>query len=156
MKVANYIIAIALLAMAQSAFAQQTSQLAIGENTKLNAGGLFTMGYQGDYGDSIQSSHGLDLGFDGKISGYYYNPSFFSFTANPYYDQSRADSDYQSLTGASGVNGTANFFTGTHFPGSLNYNYAENSTGTVGLTGQPNFTTYGKSHGIGVNWSALV
>ena len=157
MKVANYIIAITVLAMAQLAAAQQQpSQLAIGENTKLNAGGLFTFGYNGAYGDDVPSNHGLDLGFDGKVNGYYYNPKFISFTAHPYYDQSRANSSYQSLTGASGVDGTANFFTGTNFPGSVSYNYTDNSTGTLGLAGQPSFTTVGKSHGFGINWSALV
>jgi hypothetical protein len=151
------IMGLVVLAMAQLAGAQQQQQqLSLGENTKVNAGGLFTFGYQGDYGDAVPSDHGLDLGFDGKISGYYYNPQFISFTANPYYDQSRADSSYQSLTGASGVNGTANFFTGSNFPGSVSYNYATNSTGTLGLTGQPNFTTEGRSKGLGINWSALV
>ncbi len=122
MKLANRILGLAILMMAQLVVAQQSS-LNIGENTKLNAGALFTFGYQGDYGDAIPSDHGLNLGFDGKISGYYYNPNFLSFTANPYYDQSRADSDLQSLTGAKGVNGTANLFTGSHFPGSVSYHY---------------------------------
>ncbi len=160
MKVAKLIIAVAVLVMAQLATAQQQqqsqSQLSIGENTKLNAGGLFTFGYAGDYGDAIPSTHGLDFGFDGRISGSYYNPNFLSFTANPYYDQSRNDSSYQSITGASGVTGTANFFTGSNFPGSVTYHYDRNSTGTLGLTGQPNFTTIGKSQGFGVNWSAML
>jgi hypothetical protein len=160
MKVANYIIAITLFVMVQVAAAQQPQQpqqqLAIGENTKLNAGGLFTVGYQGAYGDAIPSNHGMDFGFDGKVNGYYYNPNFISFTATPYYDQSRANSDYQSITGASGVAGTANFFTGSHFPGGFSYHYDKNSSGTLGLVGQPNFTTTGTGHGFGVNWSALL
>lgn len=153
MRVANCIIGLTILVMAQLAAAQQ---LSVGENTKLNAGGLFTFGYTGDYGDQIPSNHGLDLGFDGKFSGYYYNPNFISFTAHPYYDQSRADSSYQSLTGASGVDATANFFTGSHYPGSVTYHYDANSTGTFGLAGQPDFTTYGRSNGFGINWSALL
>jgi hypothetical protein len=152
MKGTKYILGLAVLAMAPLA----VGQITIGENTKLSAGGLATFGYQGDYGDDIQSSHGITAGFDGKISGSYYNPNFLSFTANPYYNQSRADSNYQSLTGASGVNGTANFFTGSHFPGSVNYHYDANSTGTFGLIGQPNFTTVGRSQGFGVNWSAIM
>lgn len=154
MKVANHIIALAVLVMAQLTFAQQQS-LSIGENTKVNAGGLFTFGYDGAYGDQIPSNHGLDFGFDGKFSGSYYNPNFLSFTAHPYYNQSRADSDYQSITGASGIDATANFFTGSNFPGSVTYRYDDNSTGTFGLTGQPNFTTHGKGQGFGINWSAL-
>ena len=155
MKVANRIIGLAGLVMAQLAAAQQ-QQLSVGENTKLNAGALFTFGYAGAYGDEIPSNHGLDFGVDGKLSGSYYNPNFLSFTAHPYYNQSRADSDYQSITGASGIDATANFFTGSNFPGSVNYRYDANSTGTFGLTGQPNFTTYGRGQGFGINWSALL
>jgi hypothetical protein len=168
MKVANRIgglasglaIALAVLVLAQLTAAQQQQQpqqaLSVGENTKLNAGALFTFGYDGAYGDEIPSNHGLNLGVDGTVSGSYYNPKFLSFTAHPYYNQSRADSSYQSLTGASGVDTTANFFNGSHFPGSFTYHYDTNSTGTLGLTGQPNFTTYGKSQGFGINWSALL
>ena len=146
---------LAVLAFAQLASAQQ-SQLSVGENTKMTAGGLFTFGYAGDYGDAIPSSHGLNFGVDGKLDGYYYNPNFISFSASPYYNQSRADSSYQSITGASGVTGTVNFFTGSKFPGSVSYNYSRNSTGTLGLEGQPNFTTYGTGQGFGINWSALL
>jgi hypothetical protein len=152
MKVANLIIGLVVLVMAQLAQAQ----LGVGENTKITAGGLFSFGYAGDYGDAIPSDHGLNLGFDGKIGGYYYKPNFLSFTATPYYNQSRADSNYQSITGASGVDATANFFSGSKFPGSFTYHYDDNSTGTFGLAGQPNFTTYGEGQGFGINWSALL
>ena len=137
MKIANRIIGMMILAMAQLAAAQQAQPLSLGENTKLNAGGLFTFGYQGSYGDSVQSDHGMDLGFDGRVSGYYYNPNFLSFTITPYYDQSRNDSSSQSLTGSSGVVGSANFFTGSKFPGSVSYNYTRNTTSEVGLGGNP-------------------
>jgi len=144
------------MVITQLVYAQnQTQELSIGENTKLKAGGLVSFGYTGDYGNEMPSDHGLTGGVDGQISGYYYNPNFLSFTATPYYNQSRNDSDYQSLTGSSGIDGTANFFTGSHFPGSANYHYDRNSSGTFGLTGQPNFTTIGKSQGFGINWSAL-
>jgi hypothetical protein len=153
MKAIHRIVAlVVLVAIAPTAFAQLT----IGDNTKLNAGGLFTFGYSGDYGDQIPSQHGLDFGFDGRLSGYYYNPNFISFTATPYFNQSRANSSYQSLTGASGVTGSANFFSGSKFPGSVSYHYDANSTGTFGLVGQPNFTTVGRSQGFSVNWSELL
>ena len=132
------------------------AQVQIGDNTHLNAGGLFTVGYAGDYGDQIQSSHGLQFGASGNLSGHYYNPNFLNFNATPYYNQSTADSSYQSLTNASGVAATANFFTGSHFPGSVNYHYDYNSTGTFGFPATPNFTTQGNGQGWGVNWSALV
>src|SRR5579864_5642497 len=159
MSLAKRIIGLAVLAMAQFAYAQnqnQTPELSIGENTKISAGGLFTFGYSGNYGDVIPSAHGLTWGLDGKLSGYYYNPNFLSFTATPYYNQSRSDSTYQSLTGASGIDTTANFFTGSHFPGSVSYHYDRNSSGTFGLAGEPSFTTIGKGQGFGINWSALI
>jgi hypothetical protein len=161
MRMAEWIIGLTLLGLAPLALAQSqgggpSTELSIGENTKLSAGGLITLGYTGSYADASPSSHGLTWGLDGKLTGYYYNPKFISFTASPYYNESRANSSYQSLTGASGVDGSANFFAGSHFPGSVSYHYDRNSTGTFGLTGQPNFTTLGKGQGFGVNWSALL
>ena len=159
MKVGRQVIGVAVLVMAQVIWVQAQAPpaaLAVGENTKMNASALFTGGYTGDYGDAVPSNHGLDLGVDGKLNGYYYNPNFLSFTATPYYNQSRNDSSYQSLTGASGIDGTANFFTGSHFPGSVSYHYDRNSTGTFGMAGQPNFTTVGTGQGFGINWSALL
>src|ERR1017187_66475 len=139
------------------AFASLASaQVQIGENTQLHSGALLTMGYAGDYGNDIQSSHGLNFGASGNIDGSYYNPNFLNFNATPYYNQSKADSDFQSLTSASGVAATANFFTGSHFPGSVTYRYDYNSTGTFGLASTPNFTTQGNGQGFGVNWSALL
>ena len=161
MKVAHRILALSLLTITPLLYAQnqgqnQTPELSIGENTKLTAGGLFTFGYTGDYGDLVPSDHGLTFGVDGRVAGYYYNPNFISFTATPYYNQSRDNSSYQSLTGASGVSANVDLFKGTHFPGSVSYRYDRNSSGTFGLTGQPNFTTIGKGQGFGINWSALM
>jgi hypothetical protein len=133
-----------------------SAQLHIGENTQMKAGGLFTGGYQGAYGDQIGSTHGLDFALNGTVSGSYYNPNFLSFNIIPYYNQSQANSSFQSITGASGVSGTANLFSGSHFPGSVTYRDDYNSTGTFGLTGQPNFTTHGHGDGFGIAWSALL
>jgi hypothetical protein len=141
---------------AQNQPQSQAQELSIGENTKLTAGGLFTFGYTGDYGDVVSSQHGLTFGVDGRLAGYYYNPNFISFTATPYYNQSRDNSSYQSLTGATGVGATVDLFKGSHFPGSVSYRYDRNSSGTFGLAGQPNFTTIGKGQGFGINWSALL
>jgi hypothetical protein len=133
-------------------------QMKVGDNLQMKANGLLTAGYQGVYGDSsqIQSSHGLDFGIDGTLSGSYYNPNFLSFNLTPYYNRSQANSTFQSLTGASGITGTANLFTGSHFPGSVSYRNDYNSTGTFGLAGEPNFTTHGHGEGFGIGWSALL
>jgi hypothetical protein len=132
------------------------AQLAIGDNIETRAQALVTLGYEGSYGDQIQSNHGLQVGLDGNFSGYYYNPKFLNFDVTPYFNQSRANSSYQSLTNASGVTASANLFSGSHFPGSVSYDYNYNSTGTLGLAGAPNFTTVGTGQGFGINWSALL
>jgi hypothetical protein len=152
-KLAACAIWIAMLALAPGLVAQGVQ---VGDNTHMNAGALLTAGYTGDYGNQIQSNHGLTFGAGGTLSGYYYNPNFLNFNITPYYNQSKNDSDSQSLTNSSGVAATANFFTGSHFPGSVSYHYDDNSTGTSGLVGSPNFATQGSGQGIGVNWSALI
>ena len=155
-RTSSLLAALALLMMAQMAAGQAPSGVTIGENTHLNAGGMVSFGYAGAYGDAIPSSHGLNFGLNGSANGYYYNPNFLNFNVAPYYNQSRNDSESQSLTGATGVSGNANIFSGSEFPGSVNYNYSRNSTGTFGLAGLPNFTTVGNSQGFGIGWSALV
>ncbi len=160
MKVAHRIIGLAVFAATQLIYAQNPGQnqgpaLSIGE-TRLNAGADILGGYSGAYSDVGPSNHSLNFGFDGKLNGYYYNPQFLSFSATPYYNQSQANSTSQSLTGASGINAAANFFSGSRFPGSASYHYDRNTSGTFGLAGQPNFTTIGKGQGFGVNWSALL
>lgn len=152
-RLATCAIWIAMLASAQISLAQGVQ---VGDNTHMNGGALITAGYAGDYGDQIASSHGLNFGASGNVQGYYYNPNFLNFSITPYYNQSKADSDYQSLTNASGVAASANFFTGSHFPGSVSYHYDYNSTGTFGLSAVPNFTTQGTGQGFGINWSALL
>ena len=134
------------------------AQLQIGDDIKMKVGGLATAGYTGYFGDGdgIESTHGLTFGFDGNINGSYYNPNFLSFNVVPYYNQSRNNSDYQSLTGASGISATANLFNGSHFPGSVSFHDDHDSTGTFGLAGQPNFTTHGNGTGFAIGWSALL
>lgn len=148
---AKYIGILAILALPSTL----SAQIKVGDNVHLNASGSFEGGYAGVYGDEIQSSHGINLGLNGSLSGDYFNPNFLNFVLTPYYNQSRDNSSYQSLSGASGIAGTANIFTGSHFPGSVSYHYDHNSTGTLGLTGVPDFTTQGNSQGFSVNWGLL-
>jgi hypothetical protein len=147
-----YLVGLLVLVLAQSSRAQVT----VGDDLRMNLNGLLDAGYSGNYGDAIPSTHGLNFGGSAQLNGSYYNPNFLNFTATPYYNQSRADSGFQSLTDASGISGNANFFTGSRFPGFASYHYDRNSTGTFGLIGTPNFTTVGNSQGFGVGWSALI
>src|SRR6266702_3671863 len=146
-----------LLLLALGLFGQSArAQVQVGDDVRMNLNGSLTAGYSGSYGDQIQSNHSLNYGGDATLSGSYYNPNFLNFTINPYYNQSKADSNIQSLTDASGVIANANFFTGSRFPGYASYNYTRNSSGTFGLTGSPNFTTIGTGQGFGIGWSALL
>jgi hypothetical protein len=132
------------------------AQVQVGDDLRMRMGGLLTAGYNADFGTQIPSDHSLNFGVNAQISGDYYNPNFLNFTLTPYYNRSAADSSYQSLTNSSGVDATVNLFSGSRFPGYASYHYTKDNTGTIGLTGTPNFTTIGTGHTFSVGWSALI
>ena len=70
-----------------------------------------------------------------------------------YLNQSRANSNYQSISDASGVNVSTNIFGGSHFPGSISYSKAYNSEGNYAVPGLANYVTHGDSETFGINWS---
>ena len=130
-------------------------QVQLGElSTSLS--GVVSGGYSADYGNDINSSHSLSLSGNATASGYYYSPNFVSFTISPYYGQSRANSNYQSISDSSGVNFESSIFSGSHFPGAISYAKAYNSEGQFAVPGLPNYTTHGNSDTFGINWSAFV
>lgn len=132
-----------------------TGQVQAGD-LSMNLSGVVSGGYNGEYGNVIQSSHGLNAGGNGTLSGSYYDPNFLNFNFSPYYNQSRANSNFQSIFETSGFNLTSGIFSGSHFPGSINYAKAYSDQGSVGLPGVSNFTTHGNSDTFGVNWSELI
>ncbi len=132
------------------------AQVQVGDELRMTAGGTLSAGYSANYGNDIPSSHGLNFGANGALAGSYHDPNFLNFNIIPYYNQSRANSSFQSLVDSSGVDATVNLFSGSRFPGYASYRYDHNSTGTFGLIGQPDFTTIGNGQGFGVGWSALV
>jgi hypothetical protein len=139
---------VGLVLMARPAIAQ----VQFGDfSTNLN--GSVSAGYSGDYGNQISSDHGLDVGGSGDFSGYFYNPNFISFNSTAYLNQSRANSSYQSISDASGVNFSSSIFSGSHFPGSINYSKAYNSEGNYAIPGAASFSTHGDSQTFGINWN---
>jgi hypothetical protein len=132
------------------------AQVTVGDNLSMNLNAAIIGGYTGNSGDNISSNHGFTLGGSGTLSGSYYNPNFLNFTVTPFYNQSRANSSYQSLTDSTGIDGLVNLFNGSHYPGYVSYQYTRNSTGTYGVIGGPNFTTVGNSQAFGIGWSALI
>ena len=132
------------------------AQVTIGDNLSLSANGTISANYTDTTGNQVGSSHGLGFGGTTGLSGYYYNPNFISFTANPYYNQSRSNSDFASLTNASGVTLSSSIFAGSHFPGAVNYSTAYNSTGNYGIPGINSLNTNGNAQNFGVTWSELL
>jgi hypothetical protein len=128
------------------------SQVRVGElSTDLS--GTVSTGYSANYGNLTSSNHGWVVGGAGNLSGNFYNPNFLSFNAGVYLNQSRANSNFQSISDASGVNITSNIFSGSHFPGSISYSKDYNSQGNYAVPGLANFVTHGNSDTFGINWS---
>jgi hypothetical protein len=128
------------------------AQVKFGELSS-NLSGTISPGYTGEYGNMIGSTHTWTLGGAATLSGSFYNPNFLSYNANVYLNQSRANSDFQSISDASGVNATGNIFGGSRFPGSVTYSKAYNSDGKYDVPGIANYVTHGNSDTFGVNWS---
>jgi len=141
----------ALLLFASAA----TGQVQVGD-ASMNMNGTVSAGYSGVYGNQTGSSHNLGFGGTGVLSGFYYDPNFLSFNLSPYYNQSRANSNYQSITDSTGLNFSSGIFSGSNFPGSISYSRAYNSEGNFSLPGLPNYTTHGNSNAFGINWSEKV
>jgi hypothetical protein len=131
------------------------AQVQAGE-TNMSMSGTVSAGYSAVYGDQTASSHTLGFGGTGSLTGSYYDPNFLSFNFSPYYNQSQADSNFQSITQSSGFNFNSSIFAGSHFPGSISYSESYNSEGNFALPGLPNYTTHGNNDVFGINWSESV
>ncbi len=133
-----------------------TAQIQVLPGLDVAASGTISGGYSGAYGDAVQSSHGLSYGGTGAITGSFYNPNFLSFHINPYVNQSRSNSDSQSITDASGVDAGASIFSGSPFPGYVSYTKTINSTGNYHLPGLPDYITHGTGQAFSVAWSEVL
>lgn len=147
LKQAKALVATMLLAALPAA-----AQIKLGETTN-SANGTISTGYSATYGNMANSTHGWTVGGVANLSGSYYSPNFLSYNISPYLNQSRANSNFQSISNASGVNATANIFAGSQFPGSVNYSEAYNAEGNYSVPGLANYVTHGNSQTFGVNWS---
>jgi hypothetical protein len=128
------------------------AQIKLGETTN-SANGTISTGYTATYGNMTNSTHGWTIGGAANLSGSYYSPNFLSYNISPYLNQSRANSNFQSISNASGVNASMNIFAGSQFPGAINYSEAYNSEGNYAVPGLANYVTHGNSQTFGINWS---
>lgn len=128
------------------------AQVRLGE-TSSDMSGTIATGYTADYGNMTSSDHGWTVGGAATLTGSFYNPNFLSFNVSPYLNQSRANSNFQSISNASGVNVTGNIFGGSRFPGSVSYSKAYNSEGNYAVPGLANYVTHGNNDTFGINWN---
>jgi len=132
------------------------AQVQVGDNLSLNLNGLMSAGYNGIYGNQINSSHGLDFGGNGTLSGSYYNPNLLSFNFSPYYNQSRQNAESLSLFNNGGFDFTSNLFSGSHFPGSIGFSKTWDTQGIFNLPGLPDYTTRSSGQGLNIGWGEFL
>lgn len=131
------------------------AQIQVGSETQLTLDGSISAGYSGSTSNEAPDSHGLGFGGVGNLSGSFYSPQFLSFSVVPFYNQSRNNSNYQSITDSSGVTANANIFSGSKFPGTVNYSKIFNNTSNnFVVPGLANYTTNGNTQTFGVGWAA--
>lgn len=124
----------------------------VSDNLNLGMDGDLSVGYSDAFGNQAPSLGTLNVGGAANLKGYYYDPKFLSFTASPYYNQSRLNSNYNSVFDASGVTASAQLFTGSHTPGSVSYSWAYNQEGQVGLPDGVTYRTNGSGQSLGLGW----
>jgi hypothetical protein len=132
-----------------------TAQVKFGDFTT-SLSGTIAPGYSAEYGNQTSSNHNWALGGAGTMSGSYYSPNFISYNSTFYLNQSRANSDFQSISNASGINVNTSIFGGSRFPGSIGYSEAYNSDGNYDVPGLANYVTHGNSDTFSVNWSEIL
>ena len=90
------------------------------------------------------------------VTGSYYDPKFLNFTVQPYYNRNQNNTSSLSIFNDSGVNASANLFSGSHFPGFVGYGRNFNNTGEFGIPGTVGLTTRGSGQTFSVGWSEFL
>jgi len=140
-----------LAALVTALAAPAWAQVKTGE-ASVNLSGTVTAGYSDDTSNAAGSDHSIVGAGVADLSGSYYNPNFLSFDVQPFYNQSRLNSTFQSITSSSGVNASAKIFGGSHFPGSISYSTTFNGSGNFNLPGLANYTTHGDTETLALTW----
>jgi len=117
-----------------------------------NLSGMVSSGYTADFGNVTASDHNWSVGGTASLTGNYYKPSFLSYAGTFYLNQSRANSDFQSISSASGLSVSTNLFGGSRFPGSISYSRGYNSDGNYGIPGVANYVTHGDNDEFAIAW----
>jgi len=112
------------------------AQVTVGDNVEMGLSGDASVGWAGQW-DGEDTSN-LSFGFNGILTGSYYNSKFLNWRINPYYNQSRFNSNFNSLSSAKGLNASAGLFGGSKTPIEFNFQKAydaESQTNFPGTTG---------------------
>ncbi len=141
------IIAVSVLVFGARAFGQITRG-----DTSLNLNATISAGYTDDFSNLAGSDHSITGSGSADLSGSYFSPNFLSFDIQPFYNQSRVNSNFQSITSSSGVNASAKIFGGSHYGGSISYNTTFNGSGNFNVPGLADFTTHGNSNVLALAW----
>jgi len=140
-----------LVALVLALAALAPAQIKTGE-ASMNLNGTISAGYADNYSNVAGSDHSIVGAGLADLFGSYYNPNFLSFDIQPFYNQSRLNSTFQSITSSSGLNASAKIFSGSHFPGAISYSTTYNGSGNFNLPGLGNYTTHGNTDLFAVNW----
>jgi len=132
------------------------AQVGVGDDVKMTLNGFLGFGYSGDYGDNGTSGHGLFGSGTGQLSGYYYNPNFLSFNVRPYYNRNQDNASFGSVLSETGVDASANFFSGSHFPGSVSFTKAFANGSQYGIPGSTGLTSDSSTQTFSVTWNELL
>jgi hypothetical protein len=138
-----------LLAFAPGA----SAQVAVGDEVSMNLSGNASFGYQGLLGEV--DSNSFVFGGMADLTGFYHHPKFLSFKMSPYYNQSRVNSNYNSLFTGKGITGSANLFSGSHTPVDVAFEKNWNNEGQFSLPGAPGLETHGNSQGFSIGAGAF-
>ena len=139
------------------------AQVQVGDNLNMSLNGSMGVGYGGSYSSNPEapnadpSAHGVFLQGQGNLNGYYYNPNFLSFSAQPYYNRTQANSSSASILNSTGIGASVNLFSGSHFPGSVSYSkfFNDGSQYGLGIPGTPGLSSSGTSQNFDVTWGVL-
>lgn len=132
------------------------AQLQVGDNVSMKLNGNVSFGYNGDYSNVAGSDHSMSPSGNADLNGFYYSPGFLAFDVQPFYNQSRINSTYQSTFQSTGVTGSASIFSGSHFPGTVSYNKVYNGEGGFSVPGVGNLTTHGNSSNLALGWGIRI
>jgi hypothetical protein len=128
------------------------AQIKLGEFSN-SANGTVSSGYTADFGNQAAADHGWTVGGNTNLNGSFYNPNFLNYAISAYLNQSRANSDFQSISDSSGISASASIFGGSKFPGAVSFSKGFNSAGNYGIPGISNYVTHGNNDEIGLSWS---